>query len=200
MFTVAFSEPREGTYTFIASLIQGSVPPWKWLHVVSSVATTALILVAIPRGGLNPRDRAATAVGAALIIGGSALGFLYTRDRVALPVGVGYAVLLYVALSQVLAAASARAAKRTAVTIVVSLLTVMWLVRNAELYWFLRDLAWEHHREWSVRFESIRNDQPVTDLMLVLQALALERKPPDPVASPGWSHRLLERKFVSSGE
>lgn len=200
IFTVAFSEPREGTYAFIASLMQGGAPTWKWLHVVSSVTTSALILVAFPRVGLSPRDRAVAAVGVALIIGGSALGFLYTRDRIALPVGVGYAMLLYVALSRLLAAASATAARRTAVTAAVSLLTVMWLVRDAELYWFLRDLAWEHHREWSVRFESIRDNQPVTDLMLVLQALALERKPPDPAASPGWSHRLVERKFVSSGE
>jgi hypothetical protein len=195
VFTVAFSEPREGTYAFIASLMQDRPPTWMWLHVVSSFATTALILVVFPRRGLNTRDRAVTAVGIALIIGGSALGFLYTRDRIALPVGIGYAMLLYVALSRLLAAASATVARRTAVTAVVSLLTVLWLVRDAELYWFLRDLAWEHNREWSVRFESIRDNRPVTDLMLVLQALALERTPPDPATSPRWSHRLLERKF-----
>jgi hypothetical protein len=197
IFTVAFSEPREGTYAFIAALTQGTAPTWMWLHVVSSVATTAVICVAFPRGRLSPRDRELTAIGLALIAGGGLLGFLYTRDRIALPVGIGYVMLLYVALSALLATASAFNARRTTAGLML-LLVPLWLVRDAETYWFLRDLAWEHHREWSVRYESIRNDQPETDLMRVLQALALEQTPTDPNGSPPWTGLLLERKFGPS--
>jgi hypothetical protein len=194
IFTVAFSEPREGTYAFIAALTHGTAPTWMWLHVVSSVATTAVIAVAFPRGRLSPRDRELTAIGLALIVGGGLLGFLYTRDRIALPVGIGYVMLLYVALSALLATASACNARRTTAGLML-LLVPLWLVRDAETYWFLRDLAWEHHREWSVRYESIRDNRPETDLMRVLQALALEHTPADPNGSPPWTGLLLERKF-----
>jgi hypothetical protein len=106
-------------------------------------------------------------------------------------------MLLYVALSALLATASAFNARRTTAGLML-LLVPLWLVRDAETYWFLRDLAWEHHREWSVRYESIRNDQPETDLMRVLQALALEQTPTDPNGSPPWTGLLLERKFGPS--
>ena len=200
IFTVAFSEPREGTYEFVSSLLHGSVPAWMWLHVVSSVATTVVMVAAFPRRQLDARDRAVTAVGIALILGGSALGFLYTRDRIALPVGVGYSMLLYVALSSWLEKIPGPSVRRVGIVATTAAIAMMWLVRDAELYWFLRDLAWEHHREWTVRYESIRDNRPVTDLMLVLQALALEQMPVDPTTGPAWSNRLLERKFGSSSD
>ena len=32
LMTVLFSEPREGTFEFIHSLIEGNTPPWRWIH------------------------------------------------------------------------------------------------------------------------------------------------------------------------
>jgi hypothetical protein len=200
IFTVAFSEPREGTYEFTASLLRGSTPEWMWLHVVSSIVTTLIVCVCFPRRNLSPRDRAVTATAVALILGGSALGFLYTRDRIALPAGIGYAMLLYVALPALFVRAAPAGARRVAAVTLTSVVVAMWLVRDAETYWFLRDLAWEHHREWTVRYESIRANRPATDLMVVLQALALDGRPAEPAPSPDWANRILERKFGPSGE
>jgi hypothetical protein len=199
LFTVAFSEPREGTYAFIDSILRGTTPTWKWLHVISSLVTTAIIVLAFPRRNMTLRDRWVTATAIGLIVGGSALGFLYTRDRIALPVGIGYSMLVYVTLSALLG--KPRVARgRMVIGTVASLLAAVWLVRDAEMYWFLRDLAWEHHREWSIRYESLRNNEPETDLVRVLRALALRRTPEDPTTSPPWTHQLLERKFGPSSD
>src|SRR5688572_20253497 len=97
VMTVLASEPRAGTFRFVSALKTGTVPVWMWLHVVSSIATTAIVFGALPGIRARPyRDRLIVALGAVLILGGSALAFLYTRDRIGLPAGLGYAMLVYV--------------------------------------------------------------------------------------------------------
>jgi hypothetical protein len=84
----------------VESLLHGNTPFWLWWHLISSTITTVAI------GSLfflckqfATRDVQLVALGLALMTGGSALGFLYTRDRISVLVGIGYAVLLYVALA-----------------------------------------------------------------------------------------------------
>ena len=84
------------------------------------------------------------AIGGVLVLGGSALGFLYTRDRIGLPVGFGYAMLVYVAVSAALEGHGARW-RPVAVGVLVTVLGICWSIRTVELSVALRDTAWDYH-------------------------------------------------------
>jgi hypothetical protein len=198
MMTVLASEPRAGTFRFIAALQVDSVPVWMWLHVLSSIATTAVVFGAFP--GLRerpPRDRLIAAMGAVLILGGSALGFLYTRDRIGLPVGFGYAMLVYVAAAALLERqASARAA--IAAMTVVAALWIGWSIRAGEMYTSLRDTAWDYHLEWTREDALAAVAQSST--VAQMRASALKHRPANAERDPLWSYALFERRFVPEKE
>ena len=104
--TIVASEPREGVFSFVESLLAHDMESWRWFHVGSSALTTIVIVGGLIRGWPWPeRDRLLVVAGCALLVFGSALGFLYTRDRIGLAGGLGYALLLYVACASWLAVA-----------------------------------------------------------------------------------------------
>jgi hypothetical protein len=194
LMTVLASEPRSGRFQFIESLLRGNTPFWMWLHVLSSLATTALVcaaLLVVRR--LSHRDRLLSAFAAVLILGGSALGFLYTRDRIALPVGLGYALLVYVAFSAMLERSTSRLVRAMAVALV-AVLGVCWSIRTAEMYVALRDTAFDYHLEWTDRWEQFAGGAqgPIVER---LRASALERYPADVRRDPLWTFKLFERRF-----
>ena len=103
VLTVAASEPRAGKYLFVEAILHGRIPLWMYVHVVTSVVTTGVIVWALATSRISAaRDRYIAAAGVTVVILGSALGFLYTRDRIALSAGIGYAMLVYVAVAAVL--------------------------------------------------------------------------------------------------
>src|SRR5262245_56804192 len=56
--TVAASEPRDGIFGFTAALLDGNVPYWRWVHVASSLLTTAAIATGLVFfRQMSPRDR-----------------------------------------------------------------------------------------------------------------------------------------------
>jgi hypothetical protein len=195
--TVVASEPRAGTYEFLASLLRGETPFWQWLHVVSSLLTTILIAVALYwYRPLSERDRLLRLAGFVLIVFGSGLGFLYTRDRIGLSAGIGYALLLYVALSvtfdRLLDTAGWR---RASVVGLVCALALAWNMRVIEAYAQLRDTAWDYHSEWTERWTDLGGSQPQTELLKALRADALRSMPGDPRRDPAWTFVLFERRF-----
>ena len=193
LLTVLASEPRTGVFRFVDLLMHGHVPSWLWLHVLSSLVTTALVLGALPTIRARPhRERVVAALGAVLALGGSALGFLYTRDRIGLPVGIGYAMLVYVAVNSLLDRQTSQR-KTIVVRILVGLLAVAWSIRTVERYTQLRDVAWDYHHEW-YRPEAVAAglENPIVDR---IRASALKRRPADPSADPRWTYVLFERKF-----
>jgi hypothetical protein len=194
LFTVLFSEPRQGVYVFVQSLLEGSVPTWLWIHVLSSGITTLLIAVRLATGSpFTPHDRHLIAIGLVLLIVGSGLGFLYTRDRIALTAGVGYVVLLYVAVAGLLERASGTHWRRLAAAMCVSVLAVGWTMRAAETSLQLRDAAWDFHMEWQHRY----GDRPAGPPFSVVERLrvdALHEPPADPRGDPAWTSRYFQRK------
>jgi hypothetical protein len=195
--TVIASEPRAGTYEFLAALLQDRTPFWPWLHVASSVLTTILIAVALYLyRPLSERDRLLRLAGFVLVVFGSGLGFLYTRDRIGLSAGIGYALLLYVALTvtfdRLLDVAGWR---RVSVVGLVCALAVAWNVRVVEAYAQLRDTAWDYHSEWTERWPDLGGSQPQTELLTALRADALRSMPGDPRRDPAWTFVLFERRF-----
>jgi hypothetical protein len=219
MLTVLFSEPRDGVYSFVESLLARDMETWQWFQVGSSALTTLVIAAGLVRGwpwkeerrqgvpgdreerrqgvpGDRERDRLLVVAGCALLVFGSVVSFVYTRDRLGLAGGIGYALLLYVAVGLWLDwSGSGSGWQRQAVRGVLTLVAALWVVRSAETWFQLRDTAWDYHVEWTDRFVELGGAQNSTDLMRELRATALSKTPADVRLDPAWTYFLFERRF-----
>jgi hypothetical protein len=194
--TVVASEPRDGIFAFTASLIDGNVPYWRWIHVVSSLLTTVVIVTGLAVfGPSSPRDRLLCAAGLALLVFGSAFGVPYTRDRVGMMAGVGYGLLLYVGLVALVARMPGAGWRRRLMISCVVLIGASWIVRNTEAYFQLRDTAWDYRQEWVERAAEPDEVRPHDAIWTTLQTEALNSAPDDPRRDPVWTYVLFERRF-----
>lgn len=200
--TVVLSEPRAGVYAFVASLLNGDTAFWQWVHVGSSLLTTIVTATAlIVWRPSSPRDRLLLVTGAVLVVCGSGLGILYARDRIALSAGIGYGLLLYVALAALLERMPAFGWRRALVLCTVTGVAAGWVIRSAETYAFLRDTAWDYHSDWAERFDDLGgNAQPQTEVLTTMRSVALSYTPADPRLDPRWTYTLFERRFAPAGE
>ena len=198
---VLIAEPRNGVYYFVRSLLRDNTGLTSWFHVLSSAVTTACIGWTLARRSLGPRDRQLVALGIALLVCGGGLGLLYSRDRIGLPVGLGYAILLYVTVAQWLERPSTHALARDATAMLVVLLAAAWLVRDAEAWFQLRDTAWERRVEWTARFEELGGfKKPETELLERLKAALISDSVDDPRRDPPWTFVLVERRVKPYNE
>ena len=196
VLTVLASEPRAGRFQFVQALTLDNVPAWMWLHVVSSVVTT--VVVAAGLAGIRRwphRDQIIAAFGGVLIAGGSALAFLYTRDRIGLPAGIGYAMVTYVAVSALL---ERHRAGRPFVLTTIAALGLCWSIRSAEMYVALRDTAWDYRLEWD-RGDAV-NAGRQNPVIARMRQSALSRTPADAERDPRWTYRLFERRFSPASD
>ena len=194
--TVVASEPRDGIFGFTAALLDGNVPYWRWVHVASSLLTTAVVATGLVFfRHMSPRDRLLCAAGLALLVFGSAFGVPYTRDRVGMMAGVGYGLLVYVALVALLARLPQRGWRRWATVSCVAVIGIAWTVRDAEAYLQLRDTAWDFRQEWVQRAAESDAETPHDAIWTGLQTAALNSAPGDPHQDPLWTFVLFERRF-----
>lgn len=197
VLTVMASEPRAGRFQFIQALTLGNVPVWMWLHVVSSVLTTAVVGTGLARIRTRPhRDRVIAAFGCVLVVGGSALAFLYTRDRIGLPAGIGYAMLVYVAVSALLE--DIRPSRWRFAAAMIAVLGLCWSVRSAEMFVALRDTAWDYRQEWNRR--EARRAGLQDRVVGQMRQFALGRLPADAERDPRWTYIVFERRFSPAAE
>jgi hypothetical protein len=195
-FTVLFSEPRGGIFYFVQTLLKGNTMNWLWLHVISSAATTILVIWALVKGDFqSPRDRQLVWLGGTLVVAGSLLGFLYARDRIGLPVGLGYALLLYVAASRLLEQPSMNIVSRSVVSAVLVALLAAWAERDVEAWFQIRDTAWERRVEWTERFVELTGSRrKPTPLLEEMRIDGVTREVIDPRLDPPWMYTWFERR------
>jgi hypothetical protein len=223
--TVVLSEPRDGVYSFVESLLAHDMESWRWFHVGLSTITSAVIVtgLALRSSSLSGavrrqaedalrssrsfrlqaeggRDRLLIVVGLTLMLFGSGLGFLYTRDRIALSVGVGYALLLYVALAGLMDRIPAAGWRRRFAATGLVVLAAAWVIRSGETLLQLRDTAWDYHLEWTTRLDEKSGATERTDLFNTLHEDAIRSTPPNPQRDPAWTYTLFERRFTRSSE
>ena len=197
VLTVLASEPRAGRFQFIQALTVDNVPVWMWLHIGSSVVTTVVVGAGLAIIRTRPqRDHVIAAFGCVLIVGGSALAFLYTRDRIGLPAGIGYAMLVYVAVSALVE--GVRPSRWRFAVALMTILGLCWSIRSAEMYVALRDTAWDYRQEWDRR-EAIRAERQSRVIARMRQS-ALSGTPADAERDPRWTYILFERRFSPAAE
>jgi hypothetical protein len=168
---------------------------WQWFQVGSSALTTLVIAAGLVWGWpWKERDRLLVVAGGALLVCGSVLSFVYTRDRLGLAGGIGYALLLYVAVGSCLDRPGSGRGRHVLIG-VVTLVAALWVIRSAETAFQLRDTAWDYHVEWTDRFVELGGARNSTDLMRELRATALSKTPADVRLDPAWSYFLFERRF-----
>ena len=189
--TVLFSEPREGTFEFIHSLIEGNTPPWRWIHLATSLVTTSTGIVVLMRQRLEGHHRQLLVLGCILILSSSLLGFLYARDRVVVVAGAGYALLVFLMAS--LLVESGKHGRAGSVVLVVVLLAG-WTWRSAESMFVVRDRAFDKYSDWVLRTDDARRRSvPDPALLATLRATATASPPPDPRCAPEWTRRYFQR-------
>jgi hypothetical protein len=191
LFTVLFSEPRAGQYKFIASLINANTQPWQWINVITSTVTTVVIAAVLVRQRLTGHRKLLVVLGSVLLLAGSLFGFLYTRDRIALAAGAGYAVLVFAALSAW--SESGKPSRSIALGVTVVLLTA-WTWRSVGSMLYVRDRAFESYTDWIARYD--RDGAvlvPDAALRERLHADAIAVRPPDPRCAPEWTRRYFNR-------
>ena len=195
LMTVLFSEPRGGTFEFIRSMIAGDTPPWRWIHLATSLATTtSAAVVMLTRQRIEGRQRQLLVLGCTLLLSSSLLGFLYARDRVGLVTGAGYAVLVFLMASSLVE--SGRYRRVGSVALVVALL-FGWTWRSAESMLVVRDSAFESYSDWILRYDPERpGDVPDPTLLATLHAASIASPPPNPRCAPEWTKRYFQR-FLS---
>ena len=191
LMTVLFSEPRGGSFEFIQSLIGGDTPPWRWIHLATSLITTSAGIVVLARRRLDGRQRQLLVLGCVLLLSNSLLGFLYARDRVGLIAGAGYAVLVFLMAS--LLVESGRYRRAGALALVVVLLAG-WTWRSAESMVRVRDRGFESYSDWVLRHD-VEHLRKVPDpaLLATLYAAATASPPPDPRCAQEWTKRYFQR-------
>ena len=85
--------------------------------------------------------------------------------------------------------------RRAAVTAIIALVAAGWVLRSGEMFFQLRDLAWDYRTEWTERFEELGARQEQTALLQQLRTAALAETPADPRGDPAWTYFLFERRF-----
>lgn len=195
ILTILLSEPRAGKFKFVESLLLGNTPTWLWFHVASSAITTLVVgSLVVTWRRLSTRDSQLVALGLTLIAGSSALAFLYTRDRIVVLAGIGYAVLLAVALPALWERPRELRWGRWLAGAIVILLAGVWTVRDAETWLRVRDTAWETYLEWTDRYDSLGASRPHTELLDGLRSSVMTRVPDDPRDDPSWTYVIFERE------
>ncbi|MGH9204224.1 MAG: hypothetical protein ACRD2A_23600, partial [Vicinamibacterales bacterium] len=97
--SVVSSEPRSGSFVAVRSWLEGALLPRTLLAIVTSLATTIVIVTAAVVRARSHRQLDDTArfliLFLAVLAGNAALSFAYSKDEILIPAGAFYALAVY---------------------------------------------------------------------------------------------------------
>jgi len=200
---VLLSEPTDGRFRIVLAVIEGRVQPWQIVHVVSSLALTALIAW-WGIGALKSRTartwsmeaRLVVAVVVVLMVSG-ALSFDYSRDRLGGMAIPFYALAAFFAIRQAAERLSRQSAAVAAIGAVsLLLLAGAWQCRALFTIEFTRQRTVNGQREWLTDLYRRRTDYATRPVYLhVLDSMVDQGTDParvvHPTRYPSWMRDLL---------
>lgn len=199
--SLLFSEPRQGVYNLVIAWRTGDPHPVLLINLVSSLATTALLVwygVTRLRGGRAAWSDSGRmfVVACAAMVANAALNGAYIKDEIISIGGLFYAVAAFIAIRALVEMMSRRSEVASAL---IALLLMadggLWAFRAAGIHYILRDEAFKARNAWVEVLPADKRDDWPTDP----QELAITRRLRDEaivrrVASPSsfmphWAER-----------
>ena len=155
--SVAFAEPRAGTFDLVYGFTIGDPYPPAIVNVVASTTATALIGVYAGRRRRHwwarqfDRNDRLVLLFLLVLAANAVISYPYTKDVIMSPAGAFYAVAVFVAAREVLpgSATSMRPAGAAIVLLLCATLGVTWALRFTALPLRLRETARKVRTEWA---------------------------------------------------
>jgi hypothetical protein len=197
-----FAEPIDGQFVILGNFLTDSLRPWQVIQVLSSTALTGIIawwgVAAIRRDRRRPwsfESRVCVAVVTTILASG-ALGFNYTRDRMAGMAVMFVALAAYLALRRIGARTMRlRGTALAAACCALILFAGAWQLRALGAVEQIRWQAQESRRHWLVDVPSLRQRfgyRPVyLDILAALTAQGIDPSAARPASYPGWLRVLI---------
>ena len=201
--SVLFSEPRAGVFVAVREWLEGNLLPRMIIEVVTSTATTALLVWAAVRA-LHQRALDDTgrflALAVVALAANSMLSYAYTKDEIISLGGTFYALAAFAAMRAALGYVDRVPRTATMVLIVsAAILAAGWSIRASGLHYLLRTQALRHQNDWvHLPIEWREQGRWPTDpvqlrLIQRLHDEAIELKVPNSrIAEPWWTNRVWE--------
>ena len=149
--TVLVSQPEAGQWTMVQAWKEGHVTPAYWVNVISSVATTTLVIWFLIGRGATGRRRWAEPLSLAFIvvlIVNAFMSFAYSKAEIVSLAGILYALLVCSVVTELL---SGRMFSRVTVVVLVTIaLSSAWAIRSAGLQFKLRQAAVNARGGWAI--------------------------------------------------
>jgi hypothetical protein len=198
--SLLFAEPRDGVYSLLAAWRTREIHPVVVINVISSTATTALLIwyamARLPRtrSAWSDADRMFIAACAAIIVN-AVFNAVYVKDEIMSPGGLFYAIAAFVvsrALIESLPALSVPAASLA--TCLLTATAAVWAFRAVGGHYQLRYDGFTTRNDWvEVLRPDKRADWPRNpDELALTQRLrreALNRRTTSPSFMPRWADR-----------
>jgi hypothetical protein len=208
VLTVLFSEPRQGVFLFVNSLMTDEWRAWLWVNVIASVFSSGFLLwlairrlPAWQRYTLTHEDRLVM-VFVAVLLANATISFAYTRDVIMSPAGLLYALAVYAAVREMLMRYPAmRPPFRLLVTAALLILSVAWTMRAVGTTYVLRDTAFDKRNDWGTGIERLeeRGQMPVDErrraFVRHLRRDALEMPTPAPGLAQPWAEEWADQVY-----
>ena len=193
------SEPRTGLYSLAVAAKTGEVHPVLTINLVSSLATTGLIVWygirrrRVPRAAWTDADRLyATALMVMAV--NAALTLPYIKDEIISDAGLFYAVAAFIAVRELLDTLPLRSMLAVVpLALALTVVTGLWTFRAAGLHYLLRYDAFKTRNEWVDVLKPDRSNWPsnprALDLTRRLRDEAILGRVTSPTFLPRWGDR-----------
>lgn len=148
--SVVFSEPTGGVFMFTGGWLSGDLPPRLVLPVVTSVATTAVLIWAAVRSRRRLDDTGRFLVLCAVVLAAnSLLSYAYTKDDIMSIAGAFYALAAFAGMRVLLQQVGhLRGAAAIAVIVLAASLSAGWALRAAGVHYIMRTYAFRAQNDW----------------------------------------------------
>ena len=201
--SLLLSEPRQGVYSLAIAWRDGVVHPILAINLVSSLATTALLVwygvrhLRAGRASWSDRNRVFVTASGVMVVN-AVLTAAYIKDEIISPGGLCYAVAAFIACAALLETLPRRAlAASVAIAALLTLDAALWTFRAAGVQYVLRYAAFKTRNDWvEVLREDKRTDWPQDPRELAVTQRIRDEAIVRRVASPSFMPRWADRYWV----
>jgi hypothetical protein len=194
------AEPRQGVYSLLAAWHAREIHPVVVINIVSSLATTALLVwyaatrLSANRSTWSDADRMFVAACAVMAINAT-LNAAYMKDEIMGVGGLFYAIAAFVAIRAVIESIPRRAVPASLlIPLLVTAGSALWTFRAVGVHYQLRYDAFKTRNDWiEVLRPDKREDWPRDPEELAItqriRTEAIERRETSPSFMPRWADR-----------